>query len=78
MKTDKALDESQYVNPVGARINSYLKTIIPRRRYIDLYQLKDLMHDNDSYGDPYIFDKHHLSPAGATQVIKYLKQKNYF
>jgi len=78
MKTDKILDESHYVNPVGARVNSYLKTIIPQRRYIDIYQLKDLIHDSDSLGGPYMFDTHHLSPAGASQVINYLKQKNYF
>ncbi|MGE8428813.1 MAG: acyltransferase family protein [Sphingobacterium sp.] len=78
MKTDKTLDESHYVNPVGARVNSYLKKIIPRERYVDLYQLKDVKHDNDSFGDPYMFDTHHLSSAGASQVVRYLKQKNYF
>lgn len=78
MKTDKTLDESHYVNAVGARVNSYLKMIIPQERYIDIYQLKDLMHDSDRLGAPYMFDKHHLSPAGASQVINYLKQKNYF
>ncbi|MGE8423237.1 MAG: SGNH hydrolase domain-containing protein, partial [Sphingobacterium siyangense] len=78
MKTDKILDESHYVNAVGARVNSYIKTIIPKGRYIDIYQLKELMHDSDSLGGPYMFDTHHLSPAGASQVIHYLKQKNYF
>ncbi|MGJ1242889.1 acyltransferase family protein [Sphingobacterium siyangense] len=78
MKTNKILDESHYVNPVGARVNSYLKTIIPKGRYIAIYQLKELVHDSDSLGGPYMFDTHHLSPAGASQVINYLKQKNYF
>lgn len=78
MKKDKTLDENRYVNPLGVRVNSYLKTIVPKGRYIDIYQLKEMRHDSVNFGAPYMFDKHHLSPAGASQLVKYLKQRNYF
>ena len=77
-KTNKALDENRYVNAVGFRVNNFLRKIIPQEHYIDIYQLPALEHDRENVGAPYMFDRHHLSPDGASRLVKYLKQMEYF
>ena len=77
-RTDSRLDENRYVNPIGARINVFLKQLIGPEHYIDVYRLAELDHDNTALGTPYMFDRHHLSPFGAAELIEYLKKKRYF
>lgn len=73
-----ALDEQQFRLEEGHRVNEFLKHIIPKQHYIDIYNLQEIKHNSPELQMPYMFDRHHLSAFGAVQVVNYLQQKEYF
>lgn len=73
-----ALNEQQYRVEEGYRVNEFLKRIIPKQHYIDIYNLQEIKHNSPEMQMPYMFDRHHLSAFGAVQVMDYLQQKEYF
>jgi peptidoglycan/LPS O-acetylase OafA/YrhL len=72
-----ALDEQQFSLRKGQQVNEFLKRIIPKQHYIDIYKYQEIRHNSLEKGMPYMFDKHHLSAFGASQVVEYLLRKEY-
>lgn len=72
-----ALDEQVYRLKEGQVVNEFLKRIIPKQHYIDIYKHGDIKHNSVEMGMPYMFDRHHLSAFGAGQVVDYLFRNEY-
>lgn len=71
------LDEQQFILDEGKQVNEFLKRIIPEQHYIDIYKHGEIEHNSQEMGMSYMFDKHHLSAFGASQVVDYLRRKEY-
>jgi len=71
------LDEQQFILDEGQQVNEFLKRIIPEQHYIDIYKHREIEHNSQEMGMSYMFDKHHLSAFGASQVVDYLLRKEY-
>ena len=61
-------------------VNAYLKSLIPRETYIDIFTLPTVQH-SDGYSS-YIYDTEHFSTFGTRQYKPYLEQifksENYY
>lgn len=69
---------SRYLDIEAFEMNKFLKSIIPKDKYIDIYDLKDIDQNSDILKMPYMFDKNHLTEFGADQYIQYLIKEGYF
>ena len=58
-------------------VNFYLKSIIPKDIYIDIYNKTKIKY-NTKTKSPYMFDDNHLTRFGADQVIDiFIKRYKY-
>lgn len=67
---DEFLDNQSY------DVNEFLKTFIPKDRYIDIFKLERIHHQKENM--LYMSDKDHYTQFGSDQIVKYIKSKNYF
>lgn len=72
-----SLDDQVYAVRSAEKVNAFLKRIIPEQHYIDVYQHAAIKHNSMEMNMPYMFDRHHLSPFGASQLVGYLSRKGY-
>lgn len=67
---DEFLDTESY------KVNEFLKTFIPEDRYIDIFNLKNVHHQEKNM--LYMSDKNHYTQFGSDQIVRYIKSKQYF
>ncbi len=68
-------NENEFVNVKGLEMNDFLKKIISRDNYIDIYNTPNVIHFNKDSKMPYMFDSNHFTSYGADQVIDNIVHK---
>ncbi|RBN49496.1 acyltransferase family protein [Flavobacterium psychrolimnae] len=69
---------SKYFSNETAFMNIFLKTIIPDKNYVDLYNLKGITKFDSNKNIPYMFDDNHFTKYGTDQIVDYLLKNKYF
>lgn len=60
------------IDPASKRMNIFLKSFIPDKNYVDIYNLPSIIkYDKKNYV-PYMTDNNHLTKYGADQIIEYV------
>lgn len=68
----------KYMNADAFEMNAFLKSFIPKNKYIDIYNMKIISKNNKKDNMPYMFDTNHLTEFGADQYTEYIKRNGYF
>tara|TARA_R110000868_G_scaffold347863_4_gene608808 strand:+ start:166 stop:930 length:765 start_codon:yes stop_codon:yes gene_type:complete len=69
---------NNYVDIKSYQMNSFLKSFIPKNKYIDVYNLKTIVKYDKVNSNPYMMDVDHFSEFGADQVVDFLVKQGYF
>ncbi|WP_313098804.1 acyltransferase family protein [Epilithonimonas sp.] len=67
--------EQDFLINDAQKTNEILKSIIPARHYIDLYESKEINKIDGQGKTPYMFDGNHYSEYGARQVVENIIMK---
>jgi len=62
---------NSYLDTKSEDMNSYMKSIIPQNRYLDIYNYVT-KQDNFKNNDVYMFDDNHFSRESADQIVDYI------
>jgi hypothetical protein len=62
---------NSYLDTKSEDMNSYIKSIIPQNRYLDIYNYVT-KQDNFKNNDVYMFDDNHFSRESADQIVDYI------
>ncbi len=77
MKISKDVNLEQYLDVRSAQYNELLKSLIPQKRYIDIYLLLRNSRTDAKNNMPYMFDANHFTEYGADQIVAFLKANDY-
>ncbi|PNW26615.1 hypothetical protein BKP44_16205 [Formosa algae] len=72
------IEVNNFIDIKSVKMNNFLKSFIPNEKYIELFNMKEILKISEDKNTPYMFDDNHFTIFGTDQIINYLEGRKEF